>query len=77
MNREFSIGDVVTFKPYEKAIKGKVIEVIDKPFMRVSFIEDDDRVFYRLAGIDPKASLVTTTTGRSIVESQYYNQTEE
>lgn len=68
MKTEFKKDDIVTFKPYEKAIKAKVVEIV--PTNKVSFVKDDDRIFYKLTGIDEP--LTSTTTGGSIVESKLY-----
>ena len=72
---EFKAGDIVTFKPYEKVIKAKVVEIV--PSEKVCFDKNDTRVFYRLTGVDKKHNLVSTTTGKSIVESKLYNNSEE
>lgn len=71
MKTEFKQGDLVTFRPYEKTIAAKVLEIV--PCKKVTFVKDDGRVFYRLTGANPKTSLVTITTGKSIVESIYFN----
>lgn len=61
-------GDIVTFKPYKKAIKGKVVEVLESGHL---FSREPH---YHLTGV--KEPLLTYTTGRSILESQYYDDTE-
>jgi len=68
---EFKIGDLVTFKPYEKAIPAKIVEIV--PSNKVTFF-DDDRVWYRLTGTNPKQPLLSICTGNSIVESTLYNK---
>lgn len=70
MKPEFKIGDVVTFKPYEKAIPAKVVEIV--PARNIGKT-DDGRVFYRLTGAS-KVPLVSTTTGKSIMESKLYQE---
>jgi hypothetical protein len=70
MKPEFKKGDLVTFKPYERAIPAKVLEIV--PASKVSFDKDDDRIFYRLTGRYRKIPLTTVTTGRSIMESDLY-----
>ena len=65
MKAEFNIGDKVTFHPYEKKLPATVKEIqYGSPFLA-----DDDRVFYKLSG----PSVITITTGRSIVESVLYD----
>ena len=66
---EFKVGDLVTFKPYEKAIPAKVVEIV--PCKKITFVKDDDRTYYRLTGAG-KTPLVSITTGNSIVESSLY-----
>ncbi len=65
---EFSIGDEVTYKPYEKELKAIVIGV---GFEHLRHIRDehDNRVFYQLRG----DGVVSKTSGRSIVESEYFD----
>lgn len=72
---EFNIGDKVTFRPYEKAIPAKVVEIV--PTNKITFVKDDNRIFYKLTGVDNKHALTTTTTGRSIMESELYNPIEK
>ena len=70
---EFNIGDTVTFKPYDDAIKAEVRKITRDP---------DGSVYYHLRAdskrnpnrIGLTKSLVTTTTGRSIKESKLYKQ---
>ena len=71
MKAEFKAGDLVTFNPYGKATPARVLEIV--PCNKVTFAKDDDRVFYRLTGANPRQSLVTITTGKSIVESIYFD----
>lgn len=69
---EFEVGQRVTFKPYEKAIPA-VVKAVDVPNMVLGVPGGrDERVFYQLTGADSTA-LVTTSTGKSIVESKYYD----
>lgn len=68
MKVEFKKGDVVTFKPYEKAITAKVVEVLENGHLF------SGEPHYHLTGV--KESLLTYTTGRSILESQYYDNSE-
>jgi hypothetical protein len=73
MNKpEFKIGETVTFKPYEKAIKAKVISIqYGRAGNHKNFVgTDDNRLFYELSGVDEP--LKSKTTGRAIVESKFY-----
>lgn len=70
MKTEFNPGAFVTFKPYEKEVQAMVTEIV--PARKVTFVKDDDRIFYRLAGTNPKRPLLSTCTGNSIIESIYY-----
>ena len=65
MTQEFYIGNVVTFRAFDtnKPIKAKVVEVIND-------LWNDKRVAYKLHGINKP--LISHTTGRSIVESRYF-----
>ena len=65
MTQEFNKGDLVTFHAYDtaKPIKAKVIEV-------TTDLWNDKRVAYKLHGINKP--LISHTTGRSIVESRYF-----
>ncbi len=60
---EFSIGDEVTYKPYEKALKAIIKEVDVK-----NRFEEDERIFYKLGG----DAVVSVTSGLSIMESEYF-----
>ena len=62
---EFSVGDKVTFKAYEKAVQAVVREVYR------GFGFNDQRVVYVLHGYG-KRSLLSHCTGNSIIESKYY-----
>jgi len=67
MKQEFNIDDIVTFRAYEdQQIKAKVKQVI--PPKQGMF--NTDKFSYKLTGIS--GSLVTETTGRSIVESKHF-----
>ena len=67
---EFKKGDIVTFKAYGVAIKAKVMEVNATNHL----FKPDDRVFYRLSGIEAKKSksLTSICTGKCIIESMYF-----
>ena len=73
---EFKVGDLVTFKPYEKAHKAKVKEVLH------GYLFSDD-IYYRLTGVSytdeqgnkRHSSVNSITTGGSIIESKYYDDT--
>lgn len=71
MKQEFKTGDIVTFKPYEIAIKAKVVSVQKG----LSPFHSDDRIFYHLSGIGKKRSeqLKSITTGASIMESELFD----
>ena len=65
---EFSIGDPVTYYPYEHAYTATVTGIRAH---RDRLGRPDDRVFYFLTGRgDPRVE--TETTGISISESQYF-----
>ncbi len=69
---EFKVGDIVTYKPFEKAISA-VVEEVDVP--NQSYSMDDERVYYRLGShiTGRKYSAVNAvSSGMSIQESQYY-----
>jgi hypothetical protein len=68
---EFKVGDLVTFKAYEKSIPAKVMELI--PLRRYPNGHVDDRQFYLLHGVG-KNSLLSECTGRVIIESKYYEE---
>ena len=68
MNQEFQVGDIVTFKAYEKAIKAKVKEVS----YGNGFNDADTTPKYHLTGIDD--ALFSQCSGFSIVESMYYRE---
>jgi len=68
---EFNIGDLVTFKPYEKAIPAKIKGINNQARFNLTD-ELDNRVFYELTGAGKKA-VCTYTTGISIVESKLFN----
>lgn len=72
---EFKTGDKVTFRPYGKAIPAKVVKIV--PANKVGWVEDDDRIFYKLTGANNKHALTTTTTGGSIMESSLYTPMED
>ncbi len=73
---EFKVGDLVTFKPYEKAHKAKVKAVLD------GYCLSDD-IHYMLTGVSytdeqgnkRHSSVNSVTTGGSIIESKYYDDT--
>jgi hypothetical protein len=71
---EFKVGDLVTFKAYEKAIPAKVKRVLPKKTYFNG--ELDDRQFYLLLGTGQKLSesLISQCTGGSIIESKYYEE---
>lgn len=61
---EFAVGDMVTFKPYEKSYKCRVSKIhFGAPFSS----EPDTRIFYELSG-----PVIGITTGRCIVELKLY-----
>lgn len=72
-NTEFKKGDNVTFHAYKnnEPIKAIVSEVLENP---LSFIKNDNRVFYKLTGIN--TPLLSECTGKCIVESKFFNLTE-
>lgn len=74
MKTEFAPGDKVTFFPYEKEIPAVVKRIV--PASKVTFVENDDRVFYELTGAG-KQPLLTITTGGSIKESIYFRREEK
>ena len=65
MKKEFKKGDVVHWQIFkeQKPIEAKVLDVFD-------YIWDGGKVEYRLEGIDQP--LITRTTGKSILESEYF-----
>ena len=75
-NVEFKVGDIVTFKPYEKAHKAKVKEVLDGYCFSKG-------IHYRLTGVSytdeqgnkKNSSVNSVSMGKSIVESKYYDDT--
>jgi hypothetical protein len=69
--REFKVGDLVTFKAYEKSIPAKVMELI--PPRAYPNGELDDRQYYLLHG-EGKNNLLSECTGRVIIESKYYEE---
>jgi|TARA_R110002051_G_scaffold489_3_gene2230 hypothetical protein len=71
---EFKVGDLVTFKAYEKAIPAKVKKVL--PQQKHLNGELDDRQFYLLHGTGQKLSesLISQCTGMAIIESKYYEE---
>jgi hypothetical protein len=64
---EFKIGDTVTFKPYEKAIQARIVDVDIYNGMNIWQTEQDNRVFYRLGG-----ETNSVCTGICIVESKLF-----
>ena len=66
MEAEFKKGDIVTFKSYHKAIDAKVLEAK----FQQRYPSNDFQWVYRLEGISEP--LTSQTTGRSIVESRDY-----
>ena len=64
---EFRVGQKVTYKPYENAMELVVLEIQ----YGAPFVEDDDRVFYRLAPLGAGRP-TSVTTGRCIVESKLF-----
>lgn len=69
MKPEFQIGQVVTFKPYEKPCKCVVkgIQIGWRGDGRDMQGNEDSRVFYKLAG-----EAVSLTTGKSIMDSELF-----
>lgn len=62
---EFKEGDKVTYKPYGEAYEARVRDV---SFMR-------DQYIYDLGSVrDSKDNVQAVTSGRSIVESIYYQE---
>lgn len=68
---EFSIGDKVTFKPYETEIPAKIVRIVPNSEIQFNF-NLDDRIFYELTGTDTKKPLTSITTGKSIKESKLF-----
>jgi len=64
---EFKVGDIVTFKPYEKAIKARILAVDIYNGMNIWQTETDSRVFYQLGG-----KTHSVCTGICIVESKLF-----
>jgi len=64
---EFKVGDTVTFKPYEKAIKARILAVDIYNGMNIWQTEPDSRVFYQLGG-----ETDSVCTGICIVESTLF-----
>jgi len=70
--REFEVGDLVIFKPYEKAIKAKVTGIKRGYFGNGTCVNgDDNRIYYELSGVDEP--LKSVCTGLCIVESKFFN----
>ena len=67
-DQEFSKGDQVTFNSYGKAIKAKVSEVHNG----FNMFGKDNRISYKLTGIETGRPLNTQCTGNSILESKYF-----
>jgi hypothetical protein len=65
--QEFKTGDIVHFKAYEKKIQARVLKVIT-PAQSTKLSRTDYE--YELEGISEP--LVSLTSGRSILESEYY-----
>ena len=69
---EFSIGEEVTFKPYEKACKCVVKDIQLGAWGEGRCLSgEDDRIFYKLTG-----EAISLSTGKSIVESKYFDPAE-
>jgi len=66
MKQEFNVGDIVTFRPYNEAIPAKIAAI--EPGER------DGRIFYQLTGVHPQKPVISTCTGKCIIESKYYQE---
>lgn len=69
---EFKKGDPVTFKAYGNAIPAKVADIIPPN----QTFNNSEEVRYRLIGAG-KTPLLSITTGRSIVESELFEEAKE
>ena len=66
---EFSPGDIVTFKPYEKEIKALVKKVLPNYW-------GDGKMIYHLVSppTDRSESVISRTSGKCIMESVHYEE---
>ncbi len=67
---EFKIGDLVTYRPYEKEFKVKIIEVEQNRYK-------DGRTFYFILGGDNDYLVGTWTSGMCLKESSFFQEHEE